>query len=67
MFWLSNSKQKRIDQENLQKKVSLQVAQHTESIKQSAEETKKVTDKFAKIVKENHFTLKIHVAAGGKN
>ena len=30
-------------------------------------ETKEVTEKFNKILKENGFTLKIHVAAGGRH
>lgn len=67
MFWFKNKKAAIDKQHELETIVSVELEQHKKLTDDKINETKQVTENFNKILKENGFTLKIHVAAGGKH
>lgn len=68
MLWSRKKKQSQVDlQHELEAVVSVELEKHEKATDDKIKETKEVTDKFNKILKENGFTLKIHVAAGGRH
>jgi DNA-binding protein H-NS len=67
MGWFRKKKSNAVDlQHELEAVVSVELEQHKKAADDKIAETNEVTEKFNKILKENGFTLKIHVAAGGK-
>lgn len=67
MFWFNKKKAAVEKQIQLETIVSVELEQHKKVTDDKIKETKLVTENFNKILKENGFTLKIHVAAGGKH
>lgn len=67
VFWFRKRKSDIELQHKLESVVSVELEHHKKVTDDKIRETKEVTEKFNKIIKENGFTLKIHVAAGGKH
>lgn len=65
MFWFGK-KQKKI-QAASDKKIEKEVAMHKRSAKKKVDEVKKATNKLNNVFEENGFTVKIFLAAGGKD
>lgn len=66
MFWFRKNSNVRQEQKQLEQLAANEVAKHTQKTHDTIAETTKVADNFNRIIKENGFTLKIHIAAGGK-
>ena len=68
-MWFKKSKQKKAaiaETKRLEQVVSVEIEHHQNATDKTIKETQEVTDKFNKVIRENGFTLKIHVAAGGR-
>jgi len=69
MTWFKKSQEKKdaiAETKRLEQVVSVEIEHHQNATAKTVAETKKVTDNFNRVIKENGFTLKIHVAAGGR-
>lgn len=68
-MWFKKSKQKQADiaeTQRLEQVVSVEIEHHQNVTDKTIKETQEVADKFNRVIRENGFTLKIHVAAGGR-
>lgn len=65
MLWFNQNKEedKTLREQEIEEVIQL----HKETTDNAIAKTQKVTDNFNRVIKENGFTLKIHVAAGGKH
>jgi hypothetical protein len=66
MMLFNRKKESLATREDLEKKISVEIKQHEKITKKTVAETKKVADNFNRVIRNNGFTLQIHVAAGGK-
>lgn len=70
MAWFRKKKVDRKDQiaeqHRLEEVVSIEVENHKDATKETIAKTQQVVDNFNEVIRKNGFTIKIHVAAGGK-
>lgn len=68
MFGLFRKKKKYEDvRDELAARVSVELPEHQRARKEAVDEAKKATENLKEIINRNGFTLKIHIAAGGKH
>lgn len=66
MIFFRKKKESVKEVDDLQKKVAVELSHHEEVREKTIKSTTEVGKKFVKTVVQNGFTLRIHVAAGGK-
>ena len=68
-MWFKKSKEKKdaiAETQRLEHVVSVEIENHQNATDKTIKETQEVADKFNEVIRQNGFTLKIHVAAGGR-
>ena len=66
MFWFKKKKRYEDLRDQLAARVSVEVPEHQRVKKEAVEEARQATDTLKEVINNNGFTLKIHIAAGGK-
>ena len=66
MLWFKKKSHKAEELDRLEMEVNVKVAQHQKNASKVVAKTKKTADNFNRVIKQNHFTITIQAAAGGK-
>lgn len=66
MLWFKKKSHKQEELDRLEMEVNVKVAAHQKTTSKVVAKTKKTADNFNKVINQNHFTITIQAAAGGK-
>lgn len=67
MFWFKKKKKYEDMRDKLERRVSIEVPEHQRAKKEAVSQAQEANDGLRDIITRNGFTLKIHIAAGGKH